>query len=198
MKTLIIYYSRTNQTENIAKTIQKDLNCDIEEICYLVGATDKVEVCNAKEFIIDSKHLNKWKYTLNKLLNGKTFSKQYLIDKLNCSEEILENKYDIELSEIVIYIVDKVEKEYKLYSDLLDNMKEMFKYYNIETLTIEEKEIIIKQMLNLLKANSLTGNFKLLNSKYNDRYGRTRQKNIKSVKIINKSTTGIYEVVNEL
>ena len=32
MKTLIIYYSRTNQTENIAKTIQKDLNCDIEEI----------------------------------------------------------------------------------------------------------------------------------------------------------------------
>ncbi len=168
-----------------------------EQICYLVGATDKVEVCNAKEFIIDSKHLNKWKYTLNKLLNGKTFSKQYLMDKLNCNEEILENKYDIELSEIVIYIVDKVEKEYKLYSNLLDNMKEMFKYNNIETLTIEEKEIIIKQMLNLLKANSLTGNFKLLNSKYNDRYGRTSKKNIKSVKIINKSTTGIYEVVNE-
>ena len=32
MKTLIIYYSRTKITEKIAKTIQKDLNCDIEEI----------------------------------------------------------------------------------------------------------------------------------------------------------------------
>lgn len=32
MKTLIVYYSRTQQTEKIAKAIQKDLNCDIEEI----------------------------------------------------------------------------------------------------------------------------------------------------------------------
>ena len=32
MKTLIVYYSRTSQTKKIAKIIQKDLNCDIEEI----------------------------------------------------------------------------------------------------------------------------------------------------------------------
>ncbi len=32
MKTLLVYYSRTQITEKIAKTIQKDLNCDIEEI----------------------------------------------------------------------------------------------------------------------------------------------------------------------
>ncbi len=32
MKTLIVYYSRTKQTEKIAKTIQKDMDCYIEEI----------------------------------------------------------------------------------------------------------------------------------------------------------------------
>ena len=32
MKTLLVYYSRTQITEKIAKTIQKDLDCDIEEI----------------------------------------------------------------------------------------------------------------------------------------------------------------------
>lgn len=32
MKTLIVYYSRTNTTRQIAEKIQKKLNCDIEEI----------------------------------------------------------------------------------------------------------------------------------------------------------------------
>lgn len=32
MKTLIVYYSRTNVTKGIANKIQKELNCDIEEI----------------------------------------------------------------------------------------------------------------------------------------------------------------------
>lgn len=32
MKTLIVYYSRSGITEKIAKLIQKELNCDIEEI----------------------------------------------------------------------------------------------------------------------------------------------------------------------
>ena len=35
-----------------------------EQICSLVGATDRVEVCNAKEFKIDKLNLKKWKYTL--------------------------------------------------------------------------------------------------------------------------------------
>ena len=29
MKTLLVYYSRTQITEKIAKTIQKDLDCEI-------------------------------------------------------------------------------------------------------------------------------------------------------------------------
>lgn len=32
MKTLIVYYSRTNVTKKIAEMIRKELNCDIEEI----------------------------------------------------------------------------------------------------------------------------------------------------------------------
>ena len=32
MKTLIVYYSRTNVTKDIANRIQKELDCDIEEI----------------------------------------------------------------------------------------------------------------------------------------------------------------------
>lgn len=32
MKTLIVYYSRTNVTKKIAELLQKELNCDIEEI----------------------------------------------------------------------------------------------------------------------------------------------------------------------
>lgn len=32
MKTLIVYYSRTQQTKKIAEAIQKNLDCDIEEI----------------------------------------------------------------------------------------------------------------------------------------------------------------------
>lgn len=32
MKTLIVYYSRTNVTKGIAEKLQKELNCDIEEI----------------------------------------------------------------------------------------------------------------------------------------------------------------------
>ena len=32
MKTLIVYYSRTNVTKGIAEKLQKELDCDIEEI----------------------------------------------------------------------------------------------------------------------------------------------------------------------
>ena len=167
------------------------------QICYLVGATDKVEVCNAKEFIIDSKHLDKWKYTLSRLLKNQKFSPKYLSKKIDCQESELETIYNKELSDIVIYIVNKVEKEYELYKNLVPDMKEMFKINNIELLTMEEKEIIIKQMLNLLKANSLTANLKGLNDKYSSELGRKKDKTISHATIINKSVTGIYEVKNE-
>lgn len=167
------------------------------QICYLVGATGRVEVCNAKEFIIDTKHLDEWKYTLNMLLNNKKYSPKHLTKKLQCEEEDLEEKYNNDLSNIIIYIVNKVEKEYKLYSNLLDDMKKMFKVNDMESLTIEEKEEIIKQMFNLLKANSLCANLKSIDKKYSSTFGRKHERTISHTKIINKSTTGIYEVTNE-
>ncbi len=167
------------------------------QICYLVGATDKVEVCNAKEFIIDAKHLNKWKYTLSKLLNNQKFYSDALAQKLNISENEIDNKYSENLSEIILYIVEKVKKEYKLYENLIPNMEEMFKTNHINTLETSEKEIIIKQMFNLLKPNSLTANLKQLNSKYSMAFGRKKNKTINHTIIINKSVTGIYEVENE-
>ena len=167
------------------------------QICYLVGATDKVEVCNAKEFIIDAKHLNKWKYTLSKLLNNQKFYSDALAQKLNISENEIDKKYSENLSEIVLYIVEKVKKEYKLYENLIPNMEEMFKTNHINTLETSEKEIIIKQMFNLLKPNSLTANLKQLNSKYSMAFGRKKNKTINHTIIINKSVTGIYEVENE-
>ena len=167
------------------------------QICYLVGATDKVEVCNAKEFIIDAKHLNKWKYTLSKLLNNQKFYPDALAQKLNVSENEIDKKYSEDLSEIILYIVEKVKKEYKLYENLIPNMEEMFKINNIDDLTVEQKEIIIKQMFNLLKPNSLTANLKQLNSKYSMAFGKKHNRIISHMKIINKSVTGIYGVENE-
>ena len=48
MKILITYYSRTNITEKVAKTIQNNLSCDIEEIIDLKnrsGALGYVKSC---------------------------------------------------------------------------------------------------------------------------------------------------------
>lgn len=166
------------------------------QICYLVGATEYVEVCNAKELIIDTYHLNKWKYTLNKLLNDVEFPEKKLC-ALGYDKEDFEKIYDNDLSEIVIYIVDKVQNEYKLYSNLITEMKDMFEYNNISILSTKEKEIIIKQMLNLLKANSLNANLKELNKNYSMAFGKKNGRIIEHAKIISKSATGIYEAENE-
>lgn len=167
------------------------------QICYLKGATDKVEVCNAKEFIIDSKHLDKWKYTLNHLLKGKNIFTKSMYEKLNTNEYQLKEKYNEDLSELIFYIVEKIEKEYKLYNNLLNQMKEMFKIDNIESLTKEEKEIIITQMFKLLNTVSDTANLKALDSKYSMAFGKKHSRIISHAKIINKSTTGLYEAVDE-
>jgi CRISPR-associated endonuclease Csn1 len=149
------------------------------QICSLVGATSRVEVCNAKEFIIDKKHLYDWRYTLNKVLNGKNTNK------------ITPMEYDNQLSQIVIYIVEKIEKEYKLYENLLEQMKINFKINNIENLSTKEKEIIIVQMLNLLKFNSENANLKEIDSKLSSTFGRKAERTIEHGIIIYQSVTGL-------
>ncbi|MCI9585036.1 MAG: type II CRISPR RNA-guided endonuclease Cas9 [Bacilli bacterium] len=150
------------------------------QICSLRGATDKVEVCNAKEFIIDKEHLKEWKYSLNRVLNNKE------------TDKITEEVYNKQLSEIVIYIVDKIESEYKLYNDLVPNMKNNFMIDRIDTLTVHEKEIIIVQMLRLLKFNRETANLKEFNNELSSAFGKKEKRIIEHGKIIYNSVTGLY------
>ena len=147
-------------------------------ICSLVGATDKVEVCNAKEFNIDKKHMIKWKLTLVRLFNGK--------------KEIIDNAtYNENLEEIIEYIVSKIEKEYILYQNLLDQMKEMFKINSTEKLNPEDKEKVILEMFKLLKCNSACANFKFLNESI--AFGKKNGRIINDGIIINQSATGLWE-----
>lgn len=130
-------------------------------------------------------------------MNKTKFSPKYLSEKLNCEIEDLSNIYNNDLSEIVLYIVDKVKREYKLYENLVPTMNDMFKVNDISSLSVEEKETIITQMFNLLKANSLNANLKNLNNNYSGEFGRKKNRNISHAKVINKSVTGIYEAINE-
>ena len=149
------------------------------QICALVGASDKVEVCNAIEFNFDKKFMKSHKYALKKLYDNK-YTKE------------VEN-YDNRLNEIITYIVDKIENEYKLYNNLVNDLKIMVNYDKYDGLSMEEKENVIKQLLGLLKFNSTTANFKFLNQKYSSELGRKKSRVIDHATIISKSVTGIRE-----
>ena len=149
------------------------------QICSLVGATDKVEVCNAIEFKIDSKSEEKWKYSLNRLFNGK--------------KDIDDAKYNNELSEIILYVYNKIEKEYKLYNNLLDEFKKCICLDNLKNVDIDTKENILKEIFNLLHFNSKCANFKFLDKKYSSALGKKNDRIINHAIIINQSPTGIKE-----
>ena len=150
------------------------------QICSLVGATDKVEVCNAIEFKINKINQIKWKYTLNRLFNKK--------DK--CIENSL---YNQQLDELFTYIINKIENEYKLYCNLLPELK---KYINIDSLnniSIEDKEKVLFELFKLLKFNSACANLKTLGSKASSAFGKKNDRIISNAAIINKSVTGLKE-----
>lgn len=101
------------------------------------------------------------------------------------------------LGELIRYIVDKMEKEYSLYQNLILNLKNIVCYDYPEMLSIEEKEQSIKELFKLLNCRSTTANFKFLNSKYSTAFGRKNQRVINHAKVFNKSITGIRESVYE-
>ncbi len=161
------------------------LDCN-GKMCYLVGAgstNPKVEICNAKQFIIDKVHMKMWKDSLNRLLNKKIYSQP---------DEML---YENQLTDIIRYIVEKIEKEYLLFSDNLNEMKKIFCIDNIDSLSLEKKETIIMETFTLLRCNSTAANYKLLGR--SDRFGRKAQNNIDHAKLIFKSVTGIWEKESE-
>lgn len=150
------------------------------QICSLVGATDKVEVCNAVEFKINKTNQIKWKYTLNRLFNNKH----------NCIKNPL---YNEQLNELFIYIINKIENEYKLYLNLLPELK---KYINTDFLnntSIENKEKILLELFKLLKFNSSCANLKLLDNQASSYFGKKNDRIISNATVINKSITGLKE-----
>lgn len=148
-------------------------------VCSLVGATDKVEVCNAIEFNFDKFFMKEHKYALKKL-----YDKKYSNNDVN---------YEEKLEEIITYIVDKMEKQYLLYNNLISDLKEIVNYKHYDRLNLDEKEQTIIQLLNLLKFNSTNANFKFLNQSYSSAFGKKHSRIIEHATIISKSVTGIRE-----
>ena len=85
----------------------------------------------------------------------------------------------------LMFLVDNIDDK--------DELKNIVNYKNYSELNLEEKENIIKQLMNLLKCNSTNANFKFLNSKYSSVFGRKHSKTINHATIISKSVTGIRE-----
>lgn len=150
------------------------------QICSLVGATDKVEVCNATEFKIDKANQIKWKYTLNRLFNKKT----------KCIENLL---YNEQLDELFIYIIDKMENEYKLYCNLLPELKNYINIDSLNNISIEDKEKVLLELFKLLKFNSACANLKILDNHASSAFGKKHSRIITNAIVINKSVTGLKE-----
>ena len=153
------------------------------QICSIVGATDKIEVCNAIEFKFDSKSEEKWKYSLNRLFNNK-------INSIN------DEDYDNELSDIINYVYKKIENVYKLYNNLLNELKVNMCLDDLNKIDISTKENILREIFKLLKFNSVNANFKFLDNIYPDKkhssaFGKKNDRIVNHATIINNSVTGI-------
>lgn len=147
---------------------------------YLVGATERgAEIINAKQFKFEKQFLTTHKETLNKLFNNKKSS-------------IDENVYFRQLDEIIIYLIDKIEREYICFKTLNDRLKDWVKLLDNN---LENKEQFIIEILKTLKCSSIHGNFKFINQ--TSEFGRKKDKSISSCKIYNNSYTGIWSKYNE-
>lgn len=159
------------------------------QICRLKSAAANfVEVCNAKEFQLNKEHMQNWKYTLNRLLNNKG------------KDKVSDSIYERQLEEIISYIVEKIKTEYKLYENLISEISEGLKINHMDELSLEEKEKIIKEMLKLLKCNSVTANLSFLKIKgknMSSAFGRKNNKTIEHAKVYHQSVTGLKEYYYE-
>jgi len=145
---------------------------------YITGAS--IELQNATELKIEKDMMKKWKYTLNRLLNGRI--KEGLDDLV----------YGEQLTEIFDYLINKIEKYYKIYNSELKIILEKFKISDeFYLLSLEEKELFLKQIFLMLSCNGKNANLKSFGLK--DGFGRVSKESIEHGKIITKSITGIKE-----
>ncbi len=125
------------------------------------------------------------KYTLQKLFND---------NRLKIDDVI----YSKQLDEIIKYIVDKMENKYKLFENLITDLKEMINYSNIETNDIKTKEEITKQLTKLLNCKSDNANFKFLSDKYSLAFGKKNGRIITKFKLNNISTSGVHTNISNI
>ena len=161
------------------------LNWD-NQLCYLIGASDKVEVCNAIEFKYRKDFMRNNKYVLNKIFNGKDSDK---IDD-----------YSLSLDSVINYIIDSMKNDYKLFTNLIIDLKNMTNNGDYSIFSIEQKEKIIKELTKLLNIKSDNANFKFLNDKYSSAFGKKNDRIIEICNIVCESPAGLrkknYELPN--
>lgn len=155
------------------------------QICYLVGASNYVEVVNGKEFKFNKDDMIKYKHSLNRLFNDR-------------KQEIDVVKYNDDLVNIIEYIIEEIDGKYSLYKSLIPELKEMIGYNDLTNLSEEEKENTIIELMKLLKCNSQNANFKFLSPNFSSAFGKKNGRTIENCIIYNKSKTGIRCIKNEL
>lgn len=155
------------------------------QLCYLTGASDKVEVCNAKEFHFSKEFMMRHKDSLHRLFHQK-------------KKSVDDETYECHLTDIIEYIVKKIEQKYQLYQNLVSELKKMIQFSDLSLLSRSQKEKVIIELLSLLKCNSGTANFKFLNAKYSSTFGRKNNRIISNTTVITKSVTGIKVNMYEL
>lgn len=152
------------------------------QICSLVGATDKVEVCNALELSINKQNMIKYKNTLNRLLN----KKKETIDDVNYEENI---------KSLIEDIYNKIATTYKLYNNLAEQLRKIID--DNRNCTLENEEKLAIQLLGLLRCNSTNADLQFLNSNYSKSFGRKKNKTVEHAIVYNQSVTGIKETTYE-
>ncbi len=155
------------------------------QICYLVGASNYVEVVNGKEFKFNKDDMIRYKHSLNRLFNDR-------------KQEIDVVKYNDDLVNIIEYIIEEIDGKYSLYKSLIPELKEMIGYNDLTNLSEEEKENTIIELMKLLKCNSQNANFKFLSPNFSSAFGKKNGRTIENCIIYNKSKTGIRCIKNEL
>lgn len=139
---------------------------------YLKGysISNNCAISNAQQLKISVADYKKWKYALEYILHE---NKKYLDYAL------------IYIDAIYNFLINRT--DYPLYNNCLSKIKEVI---NFNTLSLELKVKVIKEMFKLFQCNSVNAN--LSDFKLGDRIGRLSS-NITEGTIISKSTTGIKE-----
>ncbi len=122
-----------------------------------------------------------WKYAFNVALNHK-------------KSKLTEQELEKDLEEIITYLLSQ--KNYPLYQNAIEKIN---KYYQLHSLTLEDKMKMVEQLMNLFNCDKINCNLNPINdSKLGDRIGRLSGCNITGGVIYNTSVTGIREITDEL